>query len=199
MKKLISLVALLGVTTTGAIAAPSYLTRDNSGGYRVTYDYTDKAKTGWYVGARADFNFLNWENKYSLDDGLKGPEDFENDKYSFEPVFGGSAFAGRRFAYFWRAELEAGYMGYFEDKDASSEFSLQIPYVMLNGYYDFVNGIYLGVGVGAAVPITTIDTVYSSGGERKEYGVSPMAGVMQFSTRFTLSSVWNDWFRSTHK
>ena len=108
MKRLVSLFVLFGLTTTGGFAAPSYLTRDSEGGYRVTYNYTDKAKTGWYVGARADLNFLNWENKYSLDDGLVGPEEFDGDKYSFEPVFGGSAFAGRRFAYFWRVELEAG-------------------------------------------------------------------------------------------
>ena len=178
MKRLVSLFVLFGLTTTGGFAAPSYLTRDSEGGYRVTYNYTDKAKTGWYVGARADLNFLNWENKYSLDDGLVGPEEFDGDKYSFEPVFGGSAFAGRRFAYFWRVELEAGYMGYFEDKDASSGFTLQIPYAMLNGYYDFVSGFYVGAGIGASMPLTTIDTVFSNGSERKEYGVSPMAGVM---------------------
>lgn len=178
MKRFVSLLVLLGFTATGAYAAPSYLTRDSSGGYRVTYDYTDKAKTGWYIGGRADLNFLNWENKYSLDDALTAPEEFSNDKFSFEPVFGGSVFGGRRFAYFWRAELEAGYMGYFEDKDASTDFSLQIPYVMLNGYYDFINGIYVGAGIGAAMPISTIDTIYSNGHERKEYGFAPIAGVM---------------------
>lgn len=178
MKILFVLGVLFGLTASGAIAAPSYLTRDGKGGYVVTYDYTDKAKTGWYVGARADLNFMNWKNKYSIDEGAVAPEEFSSDKYSFEPVFGGSVFAGTRFAYFWRAELEAGYMGYFEDKDATSEFSLQVPYVMLNGYYDFVNGLYLGAGVGAAMPITTIDTVYSNGGDRKEYGIAPMVGVM---------------------
>lgn len=178
MKKILSLFVSLGFGVTAVNAAPSYLTRDGNGGYRVTYDYTDKAKTGWYVGARADLNFLNWENKYSVADGVVAPDEFSSDKFSFEPVFGGSVFGGRKFAYFWRAELEAGYMGYFEDKDATSEFSLQIPYVMLNGYYDFINGFYVGAGVGAAMPISTIDTIYSNGNERKEYGFSPMAGVM---------------------
>lgn len=181
MKRLVSLAVLLGLTMP-AMAAPSYLTRDGQGGYVVTYDYTDKAKTGWYIGARADLNFWNWKNKYSVDDamnelGIVDP-DYSSDEYSFEPVFGGSLFGGTRFAYFWRAELEAGYLGYFQDKDAAAEFTMQIPYVMLNGYYDFTNGLYLGAGIGAAMPITTIDMVYADGSDRTEYGFSPMAGVM---------------------
>ena len=181
MKRLVSLAVLLGLTMP-AVAAPSYLTRDGQGGYVVTYDYTDKAKTGWYIGARADLNFWNWKNKYSVDDamielGIADP-DYSSDEYSFEPVFGGSLFGGTRFAYFWRAELEAGYLGYFQDKDAAAEFTMQIPYVMLNGYYDFTNGLYLGAGIGAAMPITTIDMVYADGSDRTEYGFSPMAGVM---------------------
>ena len=181
MKRLVSLAVLLGLTMP-AVAAPSYLTRDGQGGYVVTYDYTDKAKTGWYIGARADLNFWNWKNKYSVDDamielGIPDP-DYSSDEYSFEPVFGGSLFGGTRFAYFWRAELEAGYLGYFQDKDAAAEFTMQIPYVMLNGYYDLTNGLYLGAGIGAAMPITTIDMVYADGSDRTEYGFSPMAGVM---------------------
>lgn len=177
MKRLVSLAVLIGLTGP-ALAAPSYLTRDSNGGYVVTYDYTDKAKTGWYVGGRAELGFWNWENKYRTDDNFAGDENFNSDKYSFEPVFGGSIFGGKRFAYFWRAELEAGYLGYFEDKDAAAEFTMQIPYVMLNGYYDFTNGLYLGAGVGVAMPITTIDMVYADGSDRTEYGVAPMAGVM---------------------
>ena len=178
MKRLVSLAVLLGLAMP-AVAAPSYLTRDNNGGYVVTYDYMDKAKTGWYVGARAELGFWNWENKYSADDDLTGLDNnYNSDKYSFEPVFGGSIFGGTRFAYFWRAELEAGYLGYFKDKDAAAEFTMQIPYVMLNGYYDFTNGLYLGAGVGVAMPITTIDMIWADGSDRTEYGVAPMAGVM---------------------
>ena len=181
MKKLVSLAVLLAFATP-AVAAPSYLTRTSDGGYRVTYDYTDKAKTGWYVGGRADLNFWNWKNKYSVDDAMVDlgivNGDYSSDKYSFEPAFGGSIFGGKRFSYFWRAELEAGYLGYFEDKDAAAEFSMQIPYVMLNGYYDFTNGLYLGAGVGVAVPITTVDMVWADGADRTEYGVAPMAGIM---------------------
>ena len=178
MKKVLSLIVLAGLTTP-VVAAPSYLTRTGDGGYRVTYDYTDKAKTGWYVGGRAELGFWNWENKYSVDSDLTGTnENFNADKYSFEPVFGGSIFGGRRFSYFWRAELEAGYLGYFEDADAVAKFTMQVPYLMANLYYDFTNGLYIGAGVGAAMPITTIDMGYSDGGDRREYGVAAMGGLM---------------------
>lgn len=182
MKRLVSLVVLCGLTMP-AIAAPSYLTRDGRGGYIVTYDYTDKAKTGWYVGARADLNLWNWKNKYSVDDDLTNVNiNSDSDKYSFEPTFGGSAFAGFRFAYFWRAELEAGYLGYFKDADGEADFTMQIPYLTANVYYDFVNGLYLGAGVGVAMPITTLDLdatlATTDGADRTKYGVSPMAGIM---------------------
>ena len=58
MKRLVSLAVLIGLTGP-ALAAPSYLTRDSNGGYVVTYDYTDKAKTGWYIGGPAGFGFWN--------------------------------------------------------------------------------------------------------------------------------------------
>ncbi len=177
MKKIFSLFLLLGMVSTGAIAAPSYLTRDANGGYVVTYDYTDKAKTGWYLTGRAELSFLNWENKYDSD-YLGVLSEFESDKFSFEPVFGGNLSVGHKFGYFWRGEIEVGYIGRFVDKDAGIEFSLSAPYALVNGYYDFTNGVYLGLGVGAAMPITKYDSdIFLSGG-RTEEGISPMAGVM---------------------
>lgn len=182
MKKIFYIFGILGLFITNANSAPSHITRDGNGGYKVTYDYTDKAKTGWYVGGRADLNLWNWENNYSVDSDLTASNEYSSDKYSFQPVFGGDLFVGRRFVYFWRAELEAGYLGFFEDKDGEAEFSMQIPYMMINGYYDFVNGLYLGAGLGVAMPITTIDLdatlAVTDGADRKEYGFSPMAGIM---------------------
>lgn len=178
MRKIVSLFAIVALTTTAAVAAPSHIQRNANGGYNVTYDYQDKAKTGWYVGGRAELSFMNWKNKYSTDAGFFGASDYGEDSYSAEPVFGGSLFAGYTFNYFWRAELEAGYMGFFEDKDATTEFSLSIPYLMANGYYDFTNGLYVGAGVGIAVPRTTIDGVYFDGGKRDETAVSAMGALM---------------------
>ena len=177
MKKILlsSLCVLMGVS--GAFAAPSYLTRVGTDAYKVTYDYTDKAKAGWYVGGRAELSFLNWTNKYSSD--YPGAvEEYNSDKYSFEPVIGGNLSAGYRFMYFWRAELEAGVLGQFTDKDNSTEFSLTVPYVMLNGYYDFANNFYVGAGLGAAMPIKRMDYENFIAGDRNKMSVSPMAGLM---------------------
>lgn len=179
MKKLVS-VAVLTALVTPAFAAPaipSHITRDGNGGYDVTYNYKDKAKTGWYVGARAELSFLNWKNKYSSDDP-NVDVNYDDDKYSFESVFGGSISVGKTFNYFWRGELEGGYIGYFDDKDDGAEFSLSIPYLMANGYYDFVNGFYVGAGVGIALPITKLDAYFYDGGDRSKTGFSPMVGLM---------------------
>ncbi len=177
MKKIVSICLLSLVAVTGADAAPSYLQRNTDGSYNVRYDYTDKAKTGWYVGGRAEMAFLNWENEYSSDDPLAvGSED--SDKYSFESVFGGNVFVGHTFKYFWRAEVEAGLIGQFSDKDQGIEFKMTVPYVIANGYYDFANGLYVGAGLGIALPKTEFDWAAFVSGERDERGVSPMGALM---------------------
>ncbi len=177
MKKITSVFVLLGLVSGAATAAPSHIARDGRGGYNVTYDYTDKAKTGWYIGGRAELSFLNWKNKYSSD-YIGVDTQYGDDGYSFEPVFGGAVSAGYRFDYFWRAELEAGYIGQFSDSDAWADFKLSAPYLMANGYYDFTNGLYVGAGAGIAVPTTELDGNIFYNGDRKKTSVSPMLGVM---------------------
>ena len=176
MKKIVSLAVLAALVTTASNAAPSYLTRNKDGGYDVTYDYTDKAKNGWYVGGHVALNLMNWENEYSSADPLIA--DSASDKYSFESVFGGGLFVGKTFKYFWRGEVEAGLLGQFEDKDNIASFELTIPYLMANGYYDFVNGLYVGAGLGIAVPTTALDGSVYVDGDRKSSIVSPMVGIM---------------------
>lgn len=179
MKKLsILMVGIVGFMVIGSsYGAPSYLTRVGTNGYKVTYDYTDKAKLGWYVGAHADLNFMSWTNKYNSDyPGINS--DYDSDKYLLEPVFGGNISGGFRFKYFWRAELEAGYISQYTDKDNAVEFNLTVPYLMLNGYYDFTNNVYVGAGIGAAIPIKQIDYENFIGGERTKTSVSPMLGIM---------------------
>lgn len=177
MKKVVSIAVLAVLATAGADAAPSYIQRTNNGAYQVTYDYTDKAKTGWYIGGRLALSLMNWENEYSTNaSGVN--EEFSKDEYSFEPVFGGSVFAGRTFNYFWRAELEAGLLGRFEDKDDNFEFQLTVPYVMANGYYDFANGFYLGAGLGVAVPKMVLDGADFEAGDRSKHSVSLMGALM---------------------
>ncbi len=177
MKKILSLAVIAALTATVADAAPSHLVRNSKGGYDVTFNYTDKAKTGWYVGGRAALSLMNWENEYSSNDPAIDMA-FDKDEYSFEPVFGGSVFAGRKISYFWRAEVEAGLIGQFDDKDDGFEFQLTVPYVLANGYYDFANGFYVGAGLGVAVPKTELDGAAFESGDRSKHGVSLMGALM---------------------
>lgn len=176
MKKIVSLAVLAALVTTASNAAPSYLTRNKDGGYDVTYDYTDKVKNGWYVGGHVALNLMNWENEYSTN--APDANELSNDKYSFEPVFGGDIFVGKTFKYFWRGEVEAGLLGQFEDEGMGTTFKMTIPYLMANGYYDFVNGLYVGAGLGVALPKTELQGAFFNGGDNSKRGVSPMMGIM---------------------
>lgn len=180
MKKIISAFVLMGLSVPAFAASvvPSHLTRNAMGGYDVTYSYKDKAKTGWYVTGRAEISLLNFKNKYSADADWAPVESESDDKYSFEPVFGGAFAAGKRFNYFWRAEVEGGYLGYFEDEDALAKFSISIPYMMVNGYYDFANGMYVGGGLGASLAQYKISGSIFNGFSKDKTAFSPMAGLM---------------------
>ena len=181
MKKITTAFVLLGLTTVSAMAAPSYIQRDGRYGYNVTYNYLDKAKSGWYVAGRGELSFLNWKNKYEMDgiDHIDDSDsDADSDSYSFEPVFGGSVSFGKKIQYLWRVEGEAGYIGYFQDKDNGFEFDLSAPYLMVNGYRDFSNGLYIGAGAGAALVMTSLDNEDFIAGDRRKTTVSPMGGIM---------------------
>ncbi|MEE1110849.1 MAG: hypothetical protein UIH99_01410, partial [Alphaproteobacteria bacterium] len=65
MKKVLGYAFMGIMATVAANAAPSYIQRTGAGAYNVTYDYTDKAKSGWYIGGRLSLNMMNWENEYS--------------------------------------------------------------------------------------------------------------------------------------
>ncbi|MFQ6702622.1 MAG: outer membrane protein [Alphaproteobacteria bacterium] len=175
MKKLVSILGLVALTATAASAAPSYLTRNYDGSYDVTYDYKDKAKTGWYVGGRASLSLMNWENEYSTTPEIGVNED----KESFtEAVFGANFFVGRTFNYFWRAELEGGMIGQFDDSGEGYDFKLTVPYLVANAYYDFANGFYLGAGLGIALPETKLEHAGFVSGGREERNVSLMGALM---------------------
>lgn len=181
MKKLVSIIALFMVATPAFAATkaprPSYLTKNGAGRYDVTYAYTDKQKSGWYGVLRAELAFLNFKNKYSSDVALDPSEDHDN--YSFEPVFAVNGAVGMRIDYFWRADLELGYLTRFTDEDEGYKFTLDVPYLMANGYYDFTNGLYVGAGLGIAFPTTTWDSVvFTDAGNRSKTSVSPMVGLM---------------------
>ena len=177
MKKLVSIIALCAVVTPAfsatKAARPSYLTRTSDGGYDVTYSYMDKQKSGWYASLRAELSLLNFKNKYYVEGSFIG-----DDKYSFEPLFTINGAFGKRFDYFWRAEVEAGYITQFTDEDEGFKFALSVPYVMANGYYDFSNGLYLGAGLGVALPMTELADQEFVGEGGKKTGFSPLVGLM---------------------
>lgn len=172
------LVASAVLVPASAVAAPTYLQRDDMGGYRVTYDYADHPKSGWYIGGNAGLSLLSWENKYNS--RFNGEQlESETDSFSMKPVFQGGVQIGHTIKYFWRAEFEAGWQGKFSDKesDGNSEFTLTIPYMMVNGYYDFNSGFYLGLGAGVALPTTTLDTSYLNDVDRTKVSVAGMGAL----------------------
>ncbi|MCQ2581364.1 MAG: hypothetical protein MJ170_00070 [Alphaproteobacteria bacterium] len=181
MKKLVSVIAGAVVLSSGAIAAPTMVKSNaNDGGYVVTYDYADKPVSDWYMTLRAELAFWNFKAtaSASLDGYPYGDETTEN--YSFKPVFGGNLSVGKWFDSNWRADVEAGYLGRMTDKDSGGEYAVQIPYATVNGYYNFINGLYVGAGVGAAMPIITIDAAGTDFVEsnRNKFGFGFMGGVM---------------------
>ena len=182
MKKLLSTSMIMGLVVLPAFGAgkmvPSHIAKDGRGGYDVTYSYKDKAKTGWYATARAELSLLNFKNKYSSDENWWANEDFNNDKYSFEPVFGGSIAGGVKINYFWRAELELGYLGYFSDEDDLAKFKMSLPYLMAAGYYDFTNGLYLGAGLGASLAHYEWSGAVFNDFSKDKTTVSPMLALM---------------------
>lgn len=139
-----------------------------------------KHDSDWYIVARAELAFWNFKAKTSVSEPGYGFGPEESESYSFKPVFGGNLSVGKWFNNNWRGDIELGYLGYMSDKDSGGEFAVQAPYAMLNGYYNFDNGLYLGLGAGVAMPIMTIDVVGADWLEsnRNKVGFGFMGGVM---------------------
>lgn len=209
MNKILS-IALMGVMVApfAAFSAPSQIKKTSDGGYNVTYDYVDRERTGWYMTGRLGMSFLNWTNKYktnNFDDAVV-PEFGEDESFSFKPVFAGGLSVGRIFDYSWRAEIEAGYLGQFSQADNSTEFKLSIPYATINGYYDFDFGMYLGAGVGMALPMTEMNAATFVWNDAKKTNFGFMGSAMigyavpldenfTFDLRYRISAITG----STHK
>ena len=176
MKKIMSVAVLAALVSGMADAAPRQLERNKDGGYKVTYDYTDRSEVGrWYLGGRLDMNLLSWTNENKTN----GPNPHELGDDSFtEVLLGGNIFVGHTFEYFWRAELEAGVISEFEEEDSGTSFKMTVPYLMANGYYDFANDFYVGMGLGMAMPKVRLQGVHFVSGDSSERSVSPMLGFM---------------------
>ncbi len=142
----------------------------------------------WYIGARLDLNLLSWKNKYRAfpADSIDGDPNADHDDYSFEPVIGGNIFAGYRFNPSWRADLEFGFTSDFSDSGRGFTFEMSAPYLMANGYYDFANGLYLGLGLGLAFPTISMDWAYFIDGNSSKTQIS-LAGAAMFGYSYHLS------------
>lgn len=147
----------------------------------VRYNVPRKTCGAWYVGGRVNISMLSWENEYSSTWPYLDSSN-DHDKYSFEPVYGGAFTVGYAFDTSWRLDIEAGIMGRFEDNDEGINFTLTVPYVIANAYNDFYNGMYVGVGLGLAVPKTELDGEHTSiifdGGHRTKRQGSLMGAAM---------------------
>ncbi len=172
MKKLISGMVL------SALVAPAFGAPVPVASEKMTFGDTIASwfDGTWYGGIRGELSFLNWKNEYSASDV---DVDGRSDKYSMEPVFGGSLSFGHMFNENWRGEVEAGMIGRFTDSGYGADFELTIPYMSLNVMYDFtepqVQGLYVGGGLGFALPKLDFDTGAINIQER---AVSPMFALM---------------------
>ncbi|MCL2017531.1 MAG: porin family protein [Alphaproteobacteria bacterium] len=101
-----------------------------------------------YVGARFDLTLSSFNQTFML---VSDPSDTGRDNFSMERMLGFDVTAGYRFHPKWRAEINYGYTGTYEDNDIVS-FSIGAQYLTLNGIYTIrewtTTSIYTGAGVG---------------------------------------------------
>ena len=158
MKKiaLITLLAVLPCVSSAARYARPYKLNEQSANVSVAREQPimkssiRSANSGVYMGLHADVSFLNWKNKYK-DAGI----DVGSDTFKMKNVIGVGADFGYRFNDKWATELEFGYIGKYSESEKFStdktDYYLSAMYFGVNGLYDIYNGIYAGVGTGAAV------------------------------------------------
>lgn len=183
MKKLASFCLASIMAMSAASAASDVVVQRSPVGRRVMareyQPYSVESSKGWYMGGRLALSFLNFTNDTTV--SVSGVSEDVSDDYSFETLFGGSVFAGTEFQIYdewFRGDIEGGLIGRFEDATAGTELKLTVPYLMANGYYDFVNGLYVGAGLGVALPKIELDGFDFVDGDSKKTGVSPIMGLM---------------------
>lgn len=132
-----------------------------------------------YVGARLDLNLLNMKTKYHASDpNAVADWNADSDSYSFEPVFGGNVALGLKFTPNWRGDFELGYMTKFKDSDEGITLYTSTSYLLGNIMYDFANGLYLGGGIGVAMPKVGVEWNKFVPGDAERTKLSLMGGLM---------------------
>lgn len=185
MRKLIvfclaSVVANMAHAASGVMVtvSPYVGRRVEAGQYKRVPNKSDK---NLYAGGRLALSLLSWDNKFDFGGDENALVPSATQEYSLETLFGGSAFVGTDFKLYdtwFRADLEAGLIGRFEDSGDGFAIKLTVPYVIANGYYDFSNNFYAGMGVGVALPMTRFEHPYFVDDNDSKIGVSPMFALM---------------------
>jgi opacity protein-like surface antigen len=134
-----------------------------------------------YIGIRGDVSFLTWKNEYKDESNAR----FGSESFNFKPVAGLDVFVGYKPAKKWRADLEFDYVGKYSETETEyylvyptekTEFDLEVFSGTLNGYYDFENGLYLGIGAGAAITNAKIKSSVVT--DKNVTDFSPMGALM---------------------
>lgn len=185
MKKL-SIIALLAVLPCVADAAkhsnPYKLNKQSSkteivSAETVAKNHIRSASSGFYIGLHADVSFLNWKNEYKVDGADAGSE-----KFKMKNFIGADIDFGYKFNEKWSAELELGYVGKYSESEKFStdktDYDLSAVYFDINGLYDIYNGIYAGVGTGAAVVKSSIEHNLGTKYKGSKTEISPMGALM---------------------
>lgn len=150
--------------------------------YETEYAPRGKKSTGLeggYIGGRVGVDLLSWENNYRAMPATPAYDTaFAHDRYLLKPLLGGDIFVGLHLNPAVRLDVELGYISQFSDSDSGFTFKLSAPYATLNAYYDFINGVYLGLGAGMAFPKASMDWDYFTTGKSAETTTSFMGAVM---------------------
>lgn len=105
----------------------------------------------FYIGAKFALNFSSFTYKFHLASDT-GP--WQTDSYAFKQQMGYDLTAGYQFDPKWRAELNVGNTGTFEDSDTKATMSISSTYLLANLIYTIrqwsSTSIYVGGGLGAA-------------------------------------------------
>ena len=149
--------------------------------------YANNDKSGGYITGRIDLSFLTFTNKYSSNFPGVNPE-FDKDTYSFEPVLGADLAVGYYFSPTWRGDIEFGYIGRFVDSDDNFNYKLSVPYLMANLYYDFDCGLYVGAGLGAAIPSISFDLASLDNGNNNKGNTFGFIGAFDLGYTYRLDT-----------
>ena len=159
-----------------ADAVASRLVKTNEG-YKVVYDYVDKPKPRWYVGANYLHTFAFFTENQKLD--IPGfPGYAHEESHSGATQMGGDIFAGRKLDDDWWLELGIGYTGKYSAADQGFDFSTSAPFAELSINYNTKEErwgwLYAGLGAGVAFPTTTVTGIRFLNGGQSSSSVSPL-------------------------